>query len=147
MFVITMEAAPGDAFTAHIGPGGGATPVKANNGSMPGQDGGHGGGGGPQKGPIPPQNVCGTAGKDNPCTITTPFAPKMVIIQDDTGDHMVFVRSCPVSFCPKHASTNGKCTVTWSDTGVSWYNGNEDGNLVMYQFNDAGKTYYYTAIG
>lgn len=89
----------------------------------------------------------GTYGKDNPCTLTTPFAPKLVIVQDNTGDHMVFVRPCLVSFCPKHASTDGKCTVTWSDAGLSWYNGNRDGTKVMYQFNNDGETYYYTAIG
>ncbi|MCI6255930.1 MAG: hypothetical protein MR648_04970 [Clostridiales bacterium] len=90
----------------------------------------------------------GTYGEDNPCTITTPFAPKLVIVQDsEWANNMVFVRPHTLALCPDYSSTNGKCTVTWSDAGLSWYNGNKDGTKTMRQFNDDGKTYYYTAIG
>lgn len=90
----------------------------------------------------------GTYGEDNPCTITTPFAPKLVIVQDsEWANNMVFVRPHTLAFCPDYSSTDGKCTVTWSDAGLSWYNGNKDGTKTMRQFNDNGKTYYYTAIG
>ena len=88
----------------------------------------------------------GTAGEDNPCTITTSFAPKLVIIQDsEWASNMVFIRPHTLAFCPSSGSTDGKCTVTWGDAGLSWYNGNRDGT--KHQFNSVGKTYYYTAIG
>ena len=90
----------------------------------------------------------GTYGKDNPCTLTTPFVPKLVIVQDsEWANNMVFVRPHTLALCPDYSSTDGKCTVTWSDAGLSWYNGNRDGTKVMYQFNNDGETYYYTAIG
>lgn len=50
-------------------------------------------------------------------------------------------RDCPVS--RSDVSHVDQLKLTWTDTGVRWYNTTH----AQMQNNDAGRTYYYCAIG
>lgn len=92
----------------------------------------------------------GTYGPDNPVTIELGFKPLVFFPnctnQGINGEHQVWV--IPGNNFDSLTNTSTHYYVTWGDTFFSWYarnrNNSED---IVYQFNEAGKTYYYLAIG
>ena len=89
----------------------------------------------------------GTYGADNPCSLTFPFSPKLVLIawsNKNAGAMQGFMIYPNTVFSRvDNSGTGPNCIVTWNSTGVSWYNTDRDG----YQFNYSNETYCYLAIG
>ena len=94
----------------------------------------------------------GNYGSQHPNTLTFPFEPKLVIIQNITGAAtdgtssstfgmamMVLVRPVAGFTFANGTFTN---TVNWSGNTVSWW-GENDG----FQLNGSGSTYFYAALG
>lgn len=85
----------------------------------------------------------GNCGSANPTSITCGFAPKIVFIQGEATPynnvpryHILLWPLTEMNF-----SLNYPGSVTWSSTGVSWYNTSD------YQLNKSGTTYHYIALG
>ena len=109
----------------------------------------------------------GNCGVSNPTTITVGFMPKFFWICLRLGNNSLgktaaytipgggtqeknglFINPFTKYFCADSASRDNYVTVTWGST-MSWY-GNVDYNDTehgQYQFNEAGVTYYWVAIG
>ncbi len=89
----------------------------------------------------------GTYGASNPCSLTFPFSPKLVLIawsNKNAGAMQGFMIYPNTVFSQADNSGTGpNCIVTWNSTGVSWYNTDRDG----YQFNYSNETYCYLALG
>lgn len=94
----------------------------------------------------------GTCGANNPCHLTFPFEPKLVLVSDE--DHLLILHAgtdYAPNFGIQSQTISGTYTndgyfgmrVFWSDTGVSWYHSNTEGQ----QMNAQGTTYLYTALG
>ena len=90
----------------------------------------------------------GTYGAASPTSLTTGFAPVLVIVQDTEHvgyDPAILIRGMTVG-----RNNLGKSTlaVSWRDDGVSWYTTNTSANLpAAIQMNTADQTFYYAAIG
>ena len=90
----------------------------------------------------------GTYGAASPTSLTTGFAPVLVIVQDTEHagyDPAILIRGMTVG-----RNNSGKSTlaVSWRDDGVSWYTTNTSANLpAAIQMNTADQTFYYAAIG
>ena len=90
----------------------------------------------------------GTYGAASPTSLTTGFAPVLVIVQDTEHvgyDPAILIRGMTVG-----RNNLGKSTlaVSWRDDGVSWYTTNTSANLpATIQMNTADQTFYYAAIG
>ena len=90
----------------------------------------------------------GTYGAASPTSLTTGFAPVLVIVQDTEHvgyDPAILIRGMTVG-----RNNSGKSTlaVSWRDDGVSWYTTNTSANLpAAIQMNTAGQVYNYIAFG
>lgn len=88
----------------------------------------------------------GTYGADNPCSLTFPFLPKLVIIRN-----MVLMRGTDVTFHSTSSngssSGNAKNTVTWDANGLKWYCSQSYQPSAASQMNAEGVVYNYLAIG
>ena len=87
----------------------------------------------------------GTYGSDNPITLTFEHKPLLIAIMPKTASDssvkgLVMVRESSMAYSYQEYY-NSKCTVSWSDTSVSWYNGSS----TDYQFSRSS-TYYYVAL-
>lgn len=67
-------------------------------------------------------------------------APKLFYIGGGTYPMLVIRGIERVYLFPM--DNNTQVTVTWTDTGLNWYNSYDD----SYQFNSSGQTYHYVAI-
>lgn len=79
----------------------------------------------------------GKMGEANPISLTFDFEPALVAVAVSASiqeGHNIFIRGQTASLF---------VNVIWSGKTVSWYSSQD----VTYMFNDAGKTYYYVAIG
>ena len=86
----------------------------------------------------------GTYGADNPNTLTFPFEPKLVfVVGSDSlaGQSLAMIHPSNFAFSVVNA-TNQYLSITWDGNSVSYF-GTSDGR----QFNQAGKTYCYVALG
>ena len=93
----------------------------------------------------------GTYGKDNPNSLTFPFAPKVVGIVVDadkqlrSGTILVNGQAESSGICLASSGSNAfNLKLTWSDNSVSWYTTNSE---AAFQLNDSAYTYHYFAIG
>ena len=94
----------------------------------------------------------GNYGSQHPNTLTFPFEPKLVIIQNITGaatdgtSSSTFGMAMMVLVRPVAGFTfvNGDFTntVRWSGNTISWW-----GETVGFQLNGSGNTYLYAALG
>ena len=90
----------------------------------------------------------GTYGAASPTSLTTGFAPVLVIVQNTENvgyDPAILIRGMTVG-----RNNLGKSTlaVSWRDDGVSWYTTNTTANIpAAIQMNTADQTFYYAAIG
>ena len=113
----------------------------------------------------------GTYGKNNPCSLTFDFVPKVVYISQPTGievqgddgryrinSHFIQMVSGSLygnGFYLRYKvgsvtnQLNSAVSCSFNDKTVSWYNVLNDGiaNNAIMQMNNSGTTYYYTAIG
>ena len=89
----------------------------------------------------------GVYGHQNQSTLAIGFAAKMVVIirADAPSAHTVFLRSCPTACYGAGTSSGMTLGLTWSDTGVSWYDYNNQSAEV--QLNLSNVTYHWFAIG
>ena len=86
----------------------------------------------------------GTYGQSNPTTLTFPFEPKVVfVVGSDSlaGQSLAMIHPSNFAFSVVNA-TNQIFSITWDGNSVSYF-GTSDGR----QFNQAGKTYCYVALG
>ena len=102
----------------------------------------------------------GTYGSSNPVTVNVGFAPKLFMVQQSYGYNgysaynpgQVWLRGA------EYGSLDGEvqgypAKLTWSDTGVSWYDtmsygtGTAESVKADGQLNSSGQTYRYIAIG
>ena len=86
----------------------------------------------------------GGAGADNPCTITVPFKPVLVAVKGSQFSTylLVAVRESLIGNTASTSNSYYEAHLTWSEDSLSWYCGNELGQL-----NTSGETYHYVAIG
>ena len=114
----------------------------------------------------------GTYGKNNPCSLTFDFVPKVVYISQPTsievqgvdGQYTIyshFIQMVSVSplgnglYLRRPSNTpisnqlNSVVSCSFNDKTVSWYNFLSDGiaSDAIMQMNNSGTTYYYIAIG
>lgn len=100
----------------------------------------------------------GTYGSANPCTLTFPFLPKLVLIKAQTCT--CFVRSSTSGTTWAYECDGGYYTATWGANFLSWYDagtkrwyGDSYGTTspssatADYQLNKSGRQYHYVAIG
>ena len=104
----------------------------------------------------------GNCGVSNPTTVAVGFVPKFFWIclklyqdvaytipgggvQEDNG---LFINPFTKYYCSQHSTSHYYVTVTWGST-MSWYGyvDFDDTEHGEYQFNEAGVTYYWVAIG
>ena len=88
----------------------------------------------------------GGTGAGSPCTLSFDKKPMLVAIlpavdTDSGGKSMVLVRGSSLVY-PYPSNYNSRCTVTWTDTGVSWYHP----DTAVLQFNQGGAAYNYVAL-
>lgn len=88
----------------------------------------------------------GTYGASNPCSLTFPFSPELVIVR-----HMVLMRGAGDTFHSTSSngssSGNAKNTAIWTETGVEWYCSQSYQPSASAQMNAGGEVYHYLAIG
>lgn len=103
------------------------------------------------------QVVCGSYegtggyGKDNLCTLTFDFIPRLVVVGGGglTDSHcradITAVRGAgsAINRYSDHYGALEKVYLIWGDKSVSWYSSES----AQYQSNSAGETYNYVAIG
>ena len=80
----------------------------------------------------------GQYGIEHPNSLTFDFKPHLIFIIS-FSTYLIIERGNTESLC----SSGYRCTLTWRDNSVSWFQGQSYAN----QFNTAGVTYYYVAIG
>ncbi|MBS6283781.1 MAG: hypothetical protein KH459_12240 [Oscillospiraceae bacterium] len=100
----------------------------------------------------------GTYGADNPCSLTFPFLPKLVIIREtganysnskwsgyfttilipDAGGPTIGIEGSVIIY-----GVNNALSQTFTDTGISWHSTRS----ALYQLNTANRDYGYIAIG
>lgn len=90
----------------------------------------------------------GRFGSGNPCSINTPFAPKLVVVQTSVySDASSVSRTLTLIYGASYGIAEGTNRqidyVTWRDDGVDWYNTSSEYS----QLNIAGTAYNYVAIG
>ena len=88
----------------------------------------------------------GTYGKNNPCSLTFNFAPKLVIIRNTEGSETgIFVYNSKkyLSLGGQFGESFGPCSQ--SNNTIAWYYEREDGSRG--QLNEPRKTYAWVAIG
>ena len=87
----------------------------------------------------------GTYGASNPCSLTFPFSPELVIVR-----HMVLMRGAGDTFHSTSSngssSSNAKNTAIWTETGVEWYCSQSYQPSASAQMNAEGAVYNYLAI-
>ena len=94
----------------------------------------------------------GKYGSASPTSLTFPFQPKLVAIQNRAGatpetedpsyfDYMMMILVRPVA---QYRLCNGRSptTITWSGNSVSWY-----ADSYGQQLNASGRIYHYVALG
>ena len=84
----------------------------------------------------------GTYKKANPTTLSFDFCPVLIVIASEL-DYVVMVRDMAQCQHQTTADSSAALVLTWSGSGVSWYNGSSD----YYQLNVKDATYQYVAIG
>lgn len=87
----------------------------------------------------------GTKGPSNPNTLSFDFKPSLVIITGADSSHelpLILIRDSDKVYT---SSNSTYVQVSWSDKGVSWYDGNN--KYANVQFNINGVKYSYIAIG
>lgn len=96
----------------------------------------------------------GNSGANNPNTLTFKFAPRIVWVSG-ISTHATY-KSTTIMMARGSGHERGgfnaiegfDVVVSWSDDGVTWYaEGTDDQKRQISQHNEAGVTYYYTAIG
>ena len=91
----------------------------------------------------------GKYGKSNPNRLD--FAeslgktPQFIVVMEIQGNYqLILIRGMTQQVCFYPPEGNERsCPLTWSSTGVSWYNESNAGR----QLNNGGKEYFYFAIG
>lgn len=93
----------------------------------------------------------GTYGQDNPNSLTFNFTPQIIFLdvrtvkdRNSIPQYYIMFRGAANAFAK---DTSSKNTLSWTDTGVSWYFGSRDSQAATRQFNQSGVTYHYIAIG
>ena len=90
----------------------------------------------------------GTYGAASPTSLTTGFAPVLVIVQNTENvgyDPAILIRGMTVG---RNNLGKSALAVSWRDDGVSWYTTNTSANLpATIQMNTADQTFYYAAVG
>lgn len=90
----------------------------------------------------------GTYGSANPTTLdfadTLGRAPKFVLVMQSRGIYqLLLVQGMTEQYCDYETmNSQTSCPVTWTETGVSWYNTVTSG----FQLNMSGTTYHYVAL-
>ena len=101
----------------------------------------------------------GTYGASNPCSLTFPFMPELVIITRKSGTMFskpygnshknlgfaILIRGME-SYTGNYSTDTYEVTILWSDHGISWYQENSysDGDIML---NLSGVEYCFIAIG
>lgn len=89
----------------------------------------------------------GEYGASHPNTLTFPFVPKLVVIQEkaagssNSGAILIYGQESCTGIVTAHGLA---LTVSWVGKTVSWYTSQ---NYPQYQLNTDTQTYYYWAIG
>ncbi len=86
----------------------------------------------------------GTHGSSNPNRLTFEFAPKLVMVNDNSDNGFIAIRNCPKALLG--GATGLPQKVTWDNNTVSWsYDGAY--SSAYNQYNADGTIYNYVAIG
>lgn len=85
----------------------------------------------------------GTYGSSNPNSLTFEFEPKLVLVNGDSQYGLIAIKDCTISLA---STSNMVQRIIWNNKTVSWFTAalNPSGSS---QYNGAGNTYYYVAIG
>lgn len=92
----------------------------------------------------------GTYGASNPCSLTFPFVPKLVVLSKastystDTSGLLVMVArsNMALSLDESNQNTNSRISLTWETDSVSWYTASAER-----QMNTSSRNYHYVAFG
>ena len=85
----------------------------------------------------------GAYGRDNICSLTFDFEPKLIIICGEIETSMlVLMRGCTLPLYHHQEYHNRMCTVTWSGGTVSWWSTYSAAT----QMNGGGWKYHYVAF-
>ena len=86
----------------------------------------------------------GTYGANNPTSLTFPFEPKLLVVND-----VVMVRGVGHFSIQYGDGWSSGSDITWDENTVSWYhlNANTGHEEALFQLNANGQIYYYVAIG
>ena len=92
----------------------------------------------------------GTYGADNPCSLTFPFVPKLVVLSNastystDTSGLLVMVAgsNMALSLDESNQSTTSRISLTWGTDSVSWHT-----TSAARQMNTSSRNYHYVAFG
>lgn len=91
----------------------------------------------------------GNKGEDNPNSLSFPFCPAcLIVIVNGTPTEVICLVRGKTSFSFSGTNT-GWCylTVSWQNSGVSWYGTSNGFSNAEAQMNVNGTTYYYIAFG
>ena len=94
----------------------------------------------------------GTSGENNPNTLTFSFAPKIVIIFPSTyaggPGYFGYPSSAGMVWSTVPSESFKQISISWNGNSVSWYATHSTASYAeTMQMNNAGKTFYYLAIG
>ena len=92
----------------------------------------------------------GTYGASNPCSLTFPLVPKLVVLSKastystDTSGLLVMVArsNMALSLDESNQNTNSRISLTWETDSVSWYTASAER-----QMNTSSRNYHYVAFG
>ena len=89
----------------------------------------------------------GTYGSANPTTLdfadTLGRAPKfLLVVEPSGGRHLLLVQGMTGQYCDYSDWDRSYCRITWTETGLSWYNTYDEGK----QLNGSDVAYYYIAL-
>ena len=92
----------------------------------------------------------GTYGANNPCSLTFPFVPKLVVLSNastystDTSGLLVMVAgsNMALSLDESNQSTTSRISLTWGTDSVSWHT-----TSAARQMNTSSRNYHYVAFG
>ena len=88
----------------------------------------------------------GRYGSSNPNSLTFDFIPVLVLIGMSASNGAISM--CHLARPNERAASGGAgLSLSWTDHGVSWYNGNSSDSAAEYQLNKSGATYHYLAFG
>ena len=85
----------------------------------------------------------GTYGVSHPNSLTFEFAPKFVLVNEDSQYGLIAIKDCAAALA---AVNTMQQRVTWENKTVSWYCTGTNQSAFT-QYNAAGTTYNYIAIG